>query len=106
MPALTWNIDDLIPPSERFIYNFNSKQELKKWHLYSDSEYGGSLLLYISLQLCKCFIITDAQIKSYHYECLLNAWEVGLGSFHSKSLLENCILQFVLLMKYVLVNLK
>nr|GEZ04514.1 probable complex I intermediate-associated protein 30 [Tanacetum cinerariifolium] len=39
--ALTWNIEDLIPPSERFIYNFDSKDELKKWHLYSDSEYGG-----------------------------------------------------------------
>ncbi|KAI3759804.1 hypothetical protein L6452_07873 [Arctium lappa] len=39
--ALTWNIEDMLPPSERFIYNFNSKEELKKWHLYSDSEYGG-----------------------------------------------------------------
>ncbi|KAJ0709737.1 putative complex I intermediate-associated protein 30 [Helianthus annuus] len=38
--ALTWNIDDLIPPSERYIYNFSSKEELKKWHLYSDSQYG------------------------------------------------------------------
>ncbi|MFS7924422.1 hypothetical protein Hanom_Chr03g00272371 [Helianthus anomalus] len=26
--ALTWNIDDLIPPSERYIHNFSSKQEL------------------------------------------------------------------------------
>lgn len=43
--ALTWNAEDLIPPSERFIFNFNSKEELKKWHLYSDSEYGGSCLL-------------------------------------------------------------
>nr|GMC68624.1 probable complex I intermediate-associated protein 30 [Ipomoea batatas] len=39
--ALTWNLEDLIPPSERYIFNFNSKDELKKWHLYSDSEYGG-----------------------------------------------------------------
>ncbi|CAK9144654.1 unnamed protein product [Ilex paraguariensis] len=39
--ALTWNVEDLIPPSERYIFNFNSKEELKKWHLYSDSEYGG-----------------------------------------------------------------
>ncbi|CAH1422890.1 unnamed protein product [Lactuca virosa] len=31
----------MFPPSERFIYHFNSKEELKKWHLYSDSEYGG-----------------------------------------------------------------
>ncbi|CAL5340240.1 unnamed protein product [Camellia sinensis] len=39
--TLTWNLEDLIPPSERYIFNFNSKEELKKWHLYSDSEYGG-----------------------------------------------------------------
>lgn len=39
--ALTWNVEDLIPPTERYIFNFNSKEELKKWHLYSDSEYGG-----------------------------------------------------------------
>ncbi|KAL6845082.1 hypothetical protein ACP4OV_024577 [Aristida adscensionis] len=39
--ALVWNSDDLIPPSERYIFNFNSKDELKRWHLYSDSEYGG-----------------------------------------------------------------
>ncbi|MFS7888636.1 putative complex I intermediate-associated protein 30 [Helianthus anomalus] len=42
--AFTWNIDDLIPPSERYIYNFSSKEELKKWHLYSDSQYEGSPL--------------------------------------------------------------
>ncbi|VFQ85855.1 unnamed protein product [Cuscuta campestris] len=39
--ALTWNLEDLIPPSERYIFNFSSKDELKRWHLYSDSEYGG-----------------------------------------------------------------
>ncbi|XP_059642422.1 probable complex I intermediate-associated protein 30 [Cornus florida] len=39
--ALTWNAEDFIPPTERYIFNFNSKEELKKWHLYSDSEYGG-----------------------------------------------------------------
>ncbi|KAF5175563.1 NADH:ubiquinone oxidoreductase intermediate-associated protein, partial [Thalictrum thalictroides] len=39
--ALTWSADDLMPPSERFIFKFNSKEELKNWHLYSDSEYGG-----------------------------------------------------------------
>ncbi|KAI8529731.1 hypothetical protein RHMOL_Rhmol12G0247900 [Rhododendron molle] len=39
--ALTWNVEDLIPPTERYIFNFNSKEELKRWHLYSDSEYGG-----------------------------------------------------------------
>ncbi|XP_028752123.1 probable complex I intermediate-associated protein 30 [Neltuma alba] len=39
--AFTWNVEDLMPPAERYIFNFNSKEELKKWHLYSDSEYGG-----------------------------------------------------------------
>ncbi|MCL7027899.1 hypothetical protein MKW94_009264 [Papaver nudicaule] len=27
-------------PSEKYVFKFNSKEELKKWHLYSDSEYG------------------------------------------------------------------
>ncbi|KAM3747029.1 hypothetical protein ACB098_05G007700 [Castanea mollissima] len=39
--ALTWSAEDLMPPTERHIFSFNSKEELKKWHLYSDSEYGG-----------------------------------------------------------------
>ncbi|KAI4385456.1 hypothetical protein MLD38_003479 [Melastoma candidum] len=39
--ALTWNVDDWIPPAEKHIFNFNAKEELKRWHLYSDSEYGG-----------------------------------------------------------------
>ncbi|KAI4355389.1 hypothetical protein L6164_004169 [Bauhinia variegata] len=39
--ALAWNVEDLMPPNERYIFNFSSKEELKKWHLYSDSEYGG-----------------------------------------------------------------
>ncbi|KAL0341802.1 UNVERIFIED_CONTAM: putative complex I intermediate-associated protein 30 [Sesamum calycinum] len=38
--ALTWNLEDLVPPSERYIFKFDSKEELKRWHLYSDSEYG------------------------------------------------------------------
>lgn len=39
--ALTWSADDLVPPAEKKIFNFSSKEELKRWHLYSDSEYGG-----------------------------------------------------------------
>ncbi|XP_026405424.1 probable complex I intermediate-associated protein 30 isoform X1 [Papaver somniferum] len=39
--ALTWSADDLMPPSEKYVFKFNSKEELKRWHLYSDSEYGG-----------------------------------------------------------------
>ncbi|CAL9079964.1 unnamed protein product, partial [Musa textilis] len=30
-------------PSERFVFNLNSKEELKRWHLYSDSFYGGCI---------------------------------------------------------------
>ncbi|XP_072960443.1 probable complex I intermediate-associated protein 30 [Typha angustifolia] len=39
--ALAWNVEDIMPPSEKYVFNFNSKEELKRWHLYSDSEYGG-----------------------------------------------------------------
>ncbi|XP_078436107.1 putative complex I intermediate-associated protein 30 isoform X2 [Wolffia australiana] len=31
----------MMPTSEKCIFNFNSKEEINKWHLYSDSEYGG-----------------------------------------------------------------
>ncbi|XP_028065767.1 probable complex I intermediate-associated protein 30 isoform X6 [Camellia sinensis] len=51
--ALTWNLEDLIPPSERYIFNFNSKEELKKWHLYSDSEYGGVFSGKLSLDVAE-----------------------------------------------------
>lgn len=39
--ALTWNVEDWIPPPEKSLFSFNSRDELKKWFLYSDSEYGG-----------------------------------------------------------------
>ncbi|MED6124310.1 hypothetical protein PIB30_057776 [Stylosanthes scabra] len=39
--ALSGNLDEMMPPPERFIFNFSSKKELSKWHLYSDSEFGG-----------------------------------------------------------------
>ncbi|KAK4480796.1 hypothetical protein RD792_011648 [Penstemon davidsonii] len=39
--ALAGNLEDLVPPSEKYVFRFNSKEELKRWHLYSDSEYGG-----------------------------------------------------------------
>ncbi|KAG5392461.1 hypothetical protein IGI04_022424 [Brassica rapa subsp. trilocularis] len=39
--AFTWNIEEWIPPPEKYIFKFHSKEDLKKWHLYSDSEYGG-----------------------------------------------------------------
>lgn len=50
--ALTWNIEDWVPPAEKCIYNFNSKEEIKRWHLYSDSEYGG--LSSASLEITDC----------------------------------------------------
>ncbi|KAM0837446.1 hypothetical protein ACQ4PT_061649 [Festuca glaucescens] len=49
--AVVWNSEDLFPPSERFIFNFNSKDEVKKWHLYSDSEYGGVFSGNLSLDM-------------------------------------------------------
>lgn len=57
--ALTWNVEDLIPPTERYIFNFNSKEELKRWHLYSDSEYGGTSRLRIE---CDSNCKTDLDI--------------------------------------------
>ncbi|KAM0947962.1 putative complex I intermediate-associated protein 30 [Dioscorea sansibarensis] len=39
--ALAWNVEDLMPPTEKIVFDFNSKESLKRWHLYSDSEYGG-----------------------------------------------------------------
>ncbi|ESQ35066.1 hypothetical protein EUTSA_v10008577mg [Eutrema salsugineum] len=39
--ALTWNVEEWVPPAEKYIFKFHSKEDLKKWHLYSDSEYGG-----------------------------------------------------------------
>jgi len=39
--ALAWNVENLMPPAEKLILNFGSKEELHKWHLYSDSQYGG-----------------------------------------------------------------
>lgn len=51
--ALTWNVEDLVPPTERYIFNFNSKDELKKWHLYSDSEYGGMEVHNFDVSFCE-----------------------------------------------------
>lgn len=39
--VISGNLDELMPPPERPIFSFNSKKELSKWHLYSDSEFGG-----------------------------------------------------------------
>lgn len=46
--ALAWNVEDLMPPTEKCIFKFNSKEELKKWHLYSDSEYGGTSIVHLA----------------------------------------------------------
>lgn len=56
--ALSWNVDDMFPPSERFIYNFKSKEELKKWHLYSDSEYGGAYFFFYIIMIKKKILYT------------------------------------------------
>ncbi|CAF2064390.1 hypothetical protein HID58_073103 [Brassica napus] len=39
--ALTWELEEMLPPVEKCIFKFSSKEDLKRWHLYSDSEYGG-----------------------------------------------------------------
>ncbi|KAF8111254.1 hypothetical protein N665_0076s0241 [Sinapis alba] len=39
--ALTWELEEMVPPAERCIFKFSSKEDLKRWHMYSDSEYGG-----------------------------------------------------------------
>ncbi|KAF3516148.1 hypothetical protein DY000_02063731 [Brassica cretica] len=39
--ALTWELEEMVPPVEKCIFKFSSKEDLKRWHLYSDSEYGG-----------------------------------------------------------------
>ncbi|KAG2321779.1 hypothetical protein Bca52824_014992 [Brassica carinata] len=39
--ALTWELEEMVPPAEKCIFKFSSKEDLKRWHLYSDSEYGG-----------------------------------------------------------------
>ncbi|CAH2066925.1 unnamed protein product [Thlaspi arvense] len=47
--ALTWELEEWVPPVEKSIFKFNSKEDLKTWHLYSDSEYGG--LSFASLEI-------------------------------------------------------
>ncbi|CAN6935157.1 unnamed protein product [Brassica oleracea] len=39
--SLTWELEEMVPPVEKCIFKFSSKEDLKRWHLYSDSEYGG-----------------------------------------------------------------
>ncbi|XP_056849431.1 probable complex I intermediate-associated protein 30 isoform X1 [Raphanus sativus] len=39
--ALTWELEEMVPPAEKCIFKFSSKEDLKRWHLYSDFEYGG-----------------------------------------------------------------
>ncbi|THG21540.1 hypothetical protein TEA_003230 [Camellia sinensis var. sinensis] len=78
--ALAWNLEDLIPPSERYIFNFNSKEELKKWHLYSDSEYGGNSCI------VRCCAVIDS--KDYSKWRLLLLSLIGHSSGLSSASLE------------------
>lgn len=48
--AFAWNFEDLMPPRENIIFSFNSKDELKRWHLYSDSEFGGLSLASLEIK--------------------------------------------------------
>jgi len=39
--ALSWKLEDLAPPTELCIFSFQTKDDLRRWNLYADSEYGG-----------------------------------------------------------------
>lgn len=49
----------MMPASEKCIFNFNSEEEINKWHLYSDSEYGGATLPQSNSIFLLCQIILD-----------------------------------------------
>lgn len=56
LAALTWRPEDLLPPSERYIFKFDSKEELKRWHLYADSEFNGISLVNFHVRLKNLFL--------------------------------------------------
>lgn len=39
--ALSWKLEELAPPAELRIFSFQTKDDLRRWNLYADSEYGG-----------------------------------------------------------------
>jgi len=39
--ALSWKLEDLAPLTELCIFSFQTKDDLRRWNLYADSEYGG-----------------------------------------------------------------
>ncbi|CAL9066658.1 unnamed protein product [Musa banksii] len=73
--ALAWNVDHPMAPSEIFVFNFNSKEELKRWHLYSDSVYGGCINSSICsyLNLVNVFIV----LKNFEVSFLIG----GMANF-------------------------
>ncbi|XP_018466833.2 probable complex I intermediate-associated protein 30 [Raphanus sativus] len=48
--ALTWELEEMVPAAEKCIFKFRSKEDLKRWHLYSDSEYGGLSLASLEIK--------------------------------------------------------
>lgn len=39
--ALVWSVEDLSPPKEHVLYNFQNEIDRKSWSPYSDKLYGG-----------------------------------------------------------------
>ncbi|XP_061375231.1 probable complex I intermediate-associated protein 30 isoform X1 [Gastrolobium bilobum] len=82
--VIAGNLDDLMPPPEKYIFSFNSKQELSKWHLYSDSEFGG--LSSASLQITQSENGLSSGIFSGNLSLDVNVdskckWNITRGGF-------------------------
>jgi|APAra0007618328_1042625.scaffolds.fasta_scaffold12750_1 hypothetical protein len=73
--ALTWNVEEWVPPAEKHIFKFHSKEDLKKWHLYSDSEYGGTYADRFKHLLRKEYLILFLLSLSLSFPCLGDPYE-------------------------------
>jgi lipid-A-disaccharide synthase-like uncharacterized protein len=38
-------------PSEKCVFHFNSKDQIEKWHLYSDSVLGGIVVFLVKFEI-------------------------------------------------------
>jgi hypothetical protein len=43
--------EDMMPSSEKCVFHFNSKDQIEKWHLYSDSELGGIIVFLVKIKI-------------------------------------------------------
>lgn len=81
--ALAWNVEDMMPASEKCIFNFNSEEEINKWHLYSDSEYGGATLPQSNSIFLLCQIILDIVNNFFYYIWFKNHFSLSSYVFYS-----------------------